>query len=145
ESWKLSLTMPRHWLRLVTWVSLVTFLLTNTPGALVAAAQMLGGRPCHGHACQHVCCHSCGHEATPESGCTAVETAPCTTDSADSESPIPALVQAVASQERDSSPCQSCPCSTGGCAHCSITKVPCCFSGLALLTPALCLGQNLAE
>ena len=138
-----SLTMPRHWLRLVTWVSLAAFLLTNTPGALVAAAHLLG-RPRHGHTCQHGCCQSCGHEATPGPGCGTEETAPCTIAGADSESHIPALVQAAASQERDGSPCQSCPCSNGGCAHCSVTKVPCCFSGQALLAPALCLG-HLAE
>src|SRR5229473_3402041 len=116
--------MRRHWPPLVTWVSLAAFLLANTPGALVAAAYLLGGRPRHGHACQHVCCHSCGHEAA--SGCTAGETTPYTTDSADSESHISPLVQVVPSQECDSSPCQSCPCSTGSCGHCGITKVPCC-------------------
>jgi hypothetical protein len=142
---KPSLKMPRHWLRLVTWVSLVAFLITNTPGVLVGAAHLLGAESRHGRACQHACCHACCHEGIPKPDCTAEETSPCTRSGSDSESHTLALSQGTAADEHDRSPCQSCPCSTGGCAHCSVAKAPCCLPGTLLGIPSPCFGQNLTE
>src|SRR5262249_10842948 len=99
----------------------------------------------HGHACQHDCCHSCCHESVPESGCTASETSPCTCSRCDAESHSPAIFQGTATDDHSGSPCQPCPCSTGGCAHCSVAKVPCSLSGTLLGIPAPCFGQHPAE
>src|SRR5690242_15374315 len=88
---KPSLTMSRHGRRLVIWLTLAAFLLTNTPGALVAAVQLLGTNPRQHYACQHTCCHACCDADAPESGCMARETAPYPTTDIVSKNHFPGL------------------------------------------------------
>src|SRR6266852_245787 len=137
--------MPRQWIRPITWISLAAFFLANTPGAVVAAARLLSSEPGHSHACRHACCHCCYHEGTPESDCATEETSASQCDGTQSETRFVSKNLTTASEEHHGPPCQSCPCSTGACGHCSVAKVLCCLNGVLLGFPAPCLGQNLAE
>ena len=134
--------MSRGWVRLVSFLSLAAFLGTNTPGSVAAMVRFLESR--QDHVCQHKCCHSCCHEGISEP--TSDTHAALATTMGCSQFDTPDLiVEAMPPEERDEAPCQSCPCSNGTCAHCSVAKALC-FS--AASSPGIavpCFGQAVTE
>ena len=138
--------MSQKWLRLISLLCLTAYLFANTNVSLAlsavksrrpAAKSAEQKKPADEKSCTHICQHCAKKQAKP----------------AESDN----LSKPNLSQPGPSSPANSdCPCCPagpssptcpcpGGCAWCSVAKVPC-FTLLNLaLLPALCVGESLVE
>jgi hypothetical protein len=119
--------MPRWLIRLIAVVTLLTFLVGNG-SAISHARAFLSHSPC-------------SHPADPSSATCGCEH--CLSEESPHSAPSPVEVRNVTPPSHgDDLPGSSCPC-PGGCAFCSVAKVP----GLSpLVTPAvvtLCLDDSL--
>lgn len=131
--------MHRPWLRLVSYLSLAAFLLANQPAAMTAFVR--GGGPGHVHEHSPDCWHcSCLKQET------AVEPSACDCAECCSEAPAGSSLDPSqpASTSHDHSSCPCCPC-PGGCAYCSVAKVPCCHARVAVGELILSLEEGCAE
>jgi len=111
--------MRRKWLRLLVCVNVTTFLVANTHAGSVAAARLLApqhaGHVSHSREHSEPCSHCAGHAS---------------------------LASTTPDEEEDGTPScpgcpdgPKCPC-PGGCALCSIAKVPHSTPGICLTCPS---------
>jgi hypothetical protein len=151
--------VPRKSLRLLALLSMTAFLIANTPGM---GAHALGLLPDSGHQGAHAeefvarldagikpgSCHHCRHCAEHRHA-----------HSGRQDLEIPDHHELTAEhcplcscdQDEDCCPCcpkhpssPSCPC-PGGCAFCSVAKVPCLVWTSLTMLPAPCMGESLRE
>lgn len=146
--------MRRPWLRLVACLTLAAYLLTNLSFGMTAGVHVLAGLPFRGRTCSHTATNTTpstlealAHEATGETPkqrccCKKGSQVPAPTD--------PSILDRVEGPCSPSScpdptcPCHSCPI-PGGCAYCSVSKVPCCSSTHLLPFAFPCPGERVAE
>ena len=139
----LPMVMRGKWLRLVACVSLVAILVAPSHAGM-AAARLLTAPPSAGHPSAPA--HGEPHPSDGESTC-----ASCC------HGAVGHCRAAAAPRDQSRTPCDpdcphcprgpfppKCPC-PGGCALCSVAKVPCLFSAPCFASPAPCLGDSVTE
>jgi hypothetical protein len=159
--------MPHKWLRLISWVSLAAYFLANTPAANVLGAPFRVALPPGRHVCQR--CGGQPLEAAENLGAWSASATPKALSCkccARLRRQVPNTTPQGLSDQRDecvsntccpaesSNPCcpccptdpagPCCPC-PGGCAFCSVAKVPCLGPLTLSPAPASGLGESLAE
>jgi hypothetical protein len=136
--------MNRKWLRPVALLSLAAYLFANTPTEAVLAAHLAAARP-HSHPSQPVpkapgqARHRCKHCSRHRHLDPKKETSrPAPEPKSDSRGP-----SCPCCPEEPSKPFCPCP---GGCAYCSVAKVPCLTPFTLAAEAAVCaLGPALEE
>ena len=146
--------MRRPWLRLVACLTLAAYLLTNIPVGATAGVHALAGLPCGGRACPHTATNTTPITLEANAPGSTAET-PKKRCCCKKDSQAPAQTDQVVLDRVDgpcsrpscpdpTCPCHSCPC-PGGCAYCSVSKVPCCSSTHLLSFAFPCPGERVAE
>jgi len=147
---KIAANMRQTWLRLVVCVSLMAFLAANTPAGITLVLHLLAGQTPAADDPRSHCdlAHSHEEEVTDDSEsltcCTCGEdkARSCQASQHPEERDTPCGPSCPACPGSPSDP--KCPC-PGGCALCSVAKVPCVVPSVCVTCSAPCLGANSLE